>query len=34
MYRKDLLELLRDRPASIHELALLLKMHPGKWKTI
>lgn len=28
MYRKDLLEILHDRPASLHELALLLKLHP------
>ena len=28
MYRKDLLEMLRDRPVSLHELALLLGVHP------
>jgi predicted Zn-ribbon and HTH transcriptional regulator len=28
MFRKDLLEMLQDRPASLHELALLLGAHP------
>jgi predicted Zn-ribbon and HTH transcriptional regulator len=28
MYRKDLLRMLQDRPASLHELALLLGAHP------
>ena len=30
MYRKELLEMLHDRPASVHELALLLDMRAGE----
>lgn len=28
MYRKELMELLHDRPASLHELAVELGVHP------
>ena len=28
MYRKDLIKILQDRPASLHELALQLEMRP------
>lgn len=28
MYRKDLIGMLHDQPASLHELALLLGVHP------
>ena len=28
MFRKDLISILHDRPTSLHELAVLLEMHP------
>jgi len=30
MYRKDLIELLQQQPASLHEMARLLEMRPGE----